>query len=883
MNTYGICSACRRTLLAKGRGAGLWHWQWRSRAHFISLSSPPITEDDTTEDILAIGDVDSALNGSPKLRRRKDKHKTPKAVNARSVDLLESLFKEGRTPRPVDEASTQKATLSELYGHLETLKRLLQSSDEPIEGVWAFFMSHLGPTAWNHDGIPISRPLAFKKVVSKLLHKVNNARKENYIAGTLPRSSEIMAIYALVDMQHPGEWNAMLWDMIRRLCTQKLNSTQTQDLSTVAPQLPLDSPDFAYVAEDLLGAWQFLWETYGKRSASSFELEKSHTRRSKAKGVEKPGAKEKLVLEFLSLLPRYPLNHLKTMGSAALATFAVLAQPSSFAYSQEVSRHPFMVAVAKVLSIAHADEAEIKGLIEQYQGGANILNSMEAEWLSVINKAREAYVPAKGELQIKHQVSIPPDFSSALVHRELGRAMTERDLPKIDQLWEDTKSNAQSKTSEPYLDSLHSKASQPCTATSGSEDQRALSQELCNHFILAYMGLRQPNRAINVWNFMIEKSVHPTLSTWNAMLEGCKSARNLSSLESVWSKLQAAGVKPDMGCWTTRISGLVECGKSDLAIRALDEMGQTWLQAAKRQKITNPQEAGDIDGIVKPTIETINATIFGLLRQQNAAHAVNRILDWGGTLGIQPDIITFNTLLRSLIRNGPPEGVPALLRQMQKANVQADVATFTTLLEEMFKTAAPQSHEEQNEIVKNVFAEMEAAGIDANVRTYSRIIYSLLQLNPSNMTAVKAVMARMAAKGVEPSTYIYTILIKHYFSQEPPDLEAVRFILERIRLSGTVMDHIFWDRVIEGYARVGDTTTALTILGRVDKPASRVGWPALQMVVIALAENGERDLARQVVRNAWADRGGPPKPDERGVEGQHNFWRSAASLGLMDD
>jgi hypothetical protein len=219
---------------------------------------------------------------------------------------------------------------------------------------------------------------------------------------------------------------------------------------------------------------------------------------------------------------------------------------------------------------------------------------------------------------------------------------------------------------------------------------------------------------------------------------------------------------------------------------------------------------------------------------------------------------------------------------MQKAGVQADVATFTTLLDEMFESSKLLSPEDQNEIVKNVFAEMEAAGIEANLRTYGKMIYSLLQSNPSDMTAVKAVMARMAAKGVEPSTYIYTILVKHHFSQEPPDLEAIRLILERIQLSGTVMDHIFWDRVIEGYARIGDTITALTILGRVDKPGSRVGWYALQMVLSSLTENGEWDLARQVVRNAWTDRGGPPKRDEKGVEGQHNFWRAVADLGLME-
>ena len=850
--------------------------------HFISLSKPRKPKDDTTKEILAIADVDNATSSSPELRWHNAKHKVLKAKCARPIDPLELLFKEGHSPSHMEEASTQNATLSKLYGHIETLKRLLNSRHESVEEVWAFFILHLGPSAWNHNGIPISRPLVFKRVVGKLLHRVNNARKGNYVAKTLPSSSEIMAIYALVDMQHPGEWNTMLWNMIHKLYEQRLNNDEKQNSTIGVPLFSSDPPDFIYVAEDLLGAWQFLWKTYGRTGAGYFELVTSQTRRLKAKRTETLRAKGGLDSEFLALLPRYPLNHLKSMASAALATFAVLLRPLSLANSQEISKHPFMMAIAKILNTALANEAEMKALLEQSQSETSILDSMGIDWPSVIKSVHGTDVPPKDEFQIKRQVSRPLALSSAQIHKELGRAMMRRNLPKIDQLWEDTKSNAQMKTSKPYVDSLDSKVNQPI-ATGNSKDQGILSQELYNHFILAYMGLRQPNKAINVWNFMIETSVHPTLSTWNAMLEGCKSARSLSSLEIVWGKLQAAGVKPDMACWTTRISGLVECGKPDLAIRALDEMGQVWLQAAKRQKITSLEEAGDIEGTIKPTIETINAAISGLLRRQNAGDSVSRILAWGSTLGIQPDVITFNTLLRSLVRNGPPGSVPALLSQMQKANLQADVATFTTLLEEIFKSGGTQNPEEQNEIVKNVFAEMEAAGIEANLRTYSKIIYSLLQSNPIDTKAVKAVLARMAAKGVEPSTYIYTILIQHYFSQETPDLEAVRFILERIRLSGTVMDHIFWDRVIEGYARVGDTTTALSILGRIDKPASRVGWPALQIVLTALAENGEWDLARQVVKNAWTDRGGPPKPDEKGVEGQHNFWRSAASLGLLGD
>lgn len=483
----------------------------------------------------------------------------------------------------------------------------------------------------------------------------------------------------------------------------------------------------------------------------------------------------------------------------------------------------------------------------------------------------------------RHHVFRPLTSDASLLRRELTKAVKERRLHRVNQLWQAMVSKAEaSAQNEPAL-------AQPSTehdsATKSDTNGGVLSLDLCNQFILSYMTLRQPGLALEVWNTMISASLQPDLASWNAMLEGCKVSRNLTSLESVWAKLLTSGDKPDMACWTTRISGLAECGKPDLAIRALNEMGALWLHAARKNGITDYAEAGDIDDAIKPTIETINAAIAGLLRRPKGNESVQRILAWGGTLGIQPDIITFNTLLRSLVRSGPPGSVPALLQQMQASGIQADVATYTTLLDELFKSSSPRSLEAQTAMVNSVFSEMEAAGIEANLWTYGKMIYALLQSNPGDkeLVAVRAVLQRMKERGVEPSTYIYTTLISHHFSQSPPDLLSVRHLLERIALSSTIMDHIFWDRVIEGYASVDDTSQALNILGKVDRPGQRVGWPALQMVVHALVRNGEWEAARRVVADTARDRGGPPRREERGVEGQHGFWRCVAEWGLMPE
>jgi len=284
---------------------------------------------------------------------------------------------------------------------------------------------------------------------------------------------------------------------------------------------------------------------------------------------------------------------------------------------------------------------------------------------------------------------------------------------------------------------------------------------------------------------------------------------------------------------------------------------------------------------VKPTIATINAAVAGLLRRRKP-EAAHRILTWAGKFGIHPDNTTYNTLLQPLIRDGRSKEAMALLQQMQHDGIQADVVTFTTILEETFRFSEDHTVEEQQDIIANVFSQMEAAGIRANLHTYGKIIYQLLLNNKTDLTAVNAVMERMSRQGLHPGPHIYTMLVEYYFSRQPPDLDAVRVLIERSKLGDGNNDHIFWDRVIQGYAVLGDTTTAVRILGKVSRPGMRIGWITLQHVLTALAQNQEWEIARALVRNAKLDSGGPLADNIKGKEGEHGFWRLATQLELLD-
>jgi pentatricopeptide repeat protein len=357
-------------------------------------------------------------------------------------------------------------------------------------------------------------------------------------------------------------------------------------------------------------------------------------------------------------------------------------------------------------------------------------------------------------------------------------------------------------------------------------------------------------------------------------------------LEDVWIKMLHLGVQPDVVCWTTRISGLIESNKVDKAMYALDEMGRIWLAANKPKlnEVKTKQKKPMVHALpttkpVKPTIETVNAAVSGLLRKR-FPEAAHRVLAWAAKFNVAPNVITYNTLLLPLIRDGHSEEAMALLKQMQKAGIEADVGTFTTILEEVFRFSDELTPKEQREITSNILSEMKGAGIKANLHTYGRMIYQLLQSHSGDLTVVNVVMEHMSQQGIQPTTYIYTMLLNHYFSQEPADLDAVRSLIELAKSEVGAVDHIFWDRVIEGYARAGDTTAAMRVLGKLNSAGNRTSWVTRQVLLTALVQNEEWQVARSFVGNVKADTGAP-RPEMEGQEGQQRFWRLAAELQLL--
>ncbi|MCJ1437496.1 RNA polymerase I enhancer binding protein [Xylographa pallens] len=401
-------------------------------------------------------------------------------------------------------------------------------------------------------------------------------------------------------------------------------------------------------------------------------------------------------------------------------------------------------------------------------------------------------------------------------------------------------------------------------------------------FLRTFFAVARPDCATEVWNTMCKHGYKPTAMHWVALLEGCRKTQDLGSLKSIWQRMAAAEMQNTNQAWTVYISGLLQCKDWRSALTAVANLGEAWKlsnaptasESTEAGTTTKQQIVHEADQFA-PSIVPINAAISGLLGNRKRDLA-KQILTWAISENIKPDTTTFNILLRPAVRYNDTEGVQRILAEMKQHACDPDVVTFTILIDGIFRNPASafqtQSPEAQQAVIVRVFKDMQDNHIKATAQTYTTILDGLLHPKYFNLPAARAVLARMTDHGIRLTPHIYTILVTHYFSLDPPDLHAIDSLWRRIELEKARIDHILYDRMIEGYGRVGVIDRMLAVLRRMPGEGKRPGWIALLGALRALALAEEWGLVADLVRDVANEKEGLLRFGSRGWRGKEEFW-----------
>lgn len=752
--------------------------------------------------------------------------------------------------------------------------------DGPPEEAYVYLKTVLYP-ALRRPGVII--PHIFFKVVLDLLRKIVVAKKADMLDPNLPTVADIFQTHADIGQLKPCEWAEFVGELVQALVSTKPSTDDDPSsqgrVNTQAAQLT-----------DLVESWKVL-------SAPRFYDFKPSLQDSEILDgfwfpsfnkytLRKYARSNKFIAAFNAVFPQYDQSQLGTSVAAlTVATYVLLQDRDRSNEEARRSAARFTSNVAYLITHVGIEDDTLQDLISTTF--PSLRDYIMGEWPQV--KARLKH-NAKAAVEVRDRDRRPssnpwtlkiPKRDGPSWPTRLNQAYLARNLDEVDRIWTEFV-GVRKQLNQARIELLRDKT------------------DLIDSFANVFMALAQPEKAMAAWGLYKQIGLSPTLKTWNAMLDGCKKARNLTALRNVWAKLMSSGMELDTHIWTTRISGLIEAGDTEAGLHALEEMTRLW----------NLAREGKRPHAVKPTIEPVNAALSGLLSRKMPL-VVEKLLDWAGRQGIKPDIFTFNMLLRTMIREGRNKDARKLFATMIKEGVRADAATFTVVLDAALTKIDPSASPEeidavQKEVVAHVLSQMEAVGLESNLLTYGKMIYLLLQSGGRSQKAIKAVLAHLWEQGFELSPHIYTMLVEHYFAQRPPDLASIDALLHRLQLqkAGTAadtdddivagdlpeMDRVFHDRVVKGYALAADDPgRALDLFYRLSERGYLVTLGTQVEVLRALLRHSRWEDAHALVEHTRKrfrlqnsdNASGADRTAASRTFWKHGFWKVAEQNHLL--
>ncbi|KAL7959158.1 hypothetical protein V8C34DRAFT_281056 [Trichoderma compactum] len=610
-----------------------------------------------------------------------------------------------------------------------------------------------------------------------------------------------------------------------------------------------DSAGRGALLDELTGLWQHISQL--RRSSQdprslkfafpSFQDVRQDVAEGKATNPHLDPTTRALAAIFL----QFSRDEARDIMPALLTTLAVLSDPRLVKSGTNIVMDPLVKLVAVALGNQEdATQSYVSGIFDdrvRFPSAklAEIQTYVVQQW------------PHATELIHKRSGS---SSGFTALHRQLRSAYLARDNSTVFAIWEDFKSRLDQKP--------------------GLARQLRNNAEFLDFWVFIWCASRRPRHLQETFDLMQRLRIQPTLKTYTGMMHGWKICKDTDRIDALWKKLASSGQKLDAHIWTERISSLIEAGKPQAGLEALAEMLALWKQAVQKNA---PQTA------VQPTIEAVNAAFKGIIQVDRKA--AFEVLEWASREQIQPNIRTYNILIRHSFRDDSPDQVQTLLKVMSQHGIEPDAATFTIILEEVIGRMGTASAADQVEAVHLVFQDIQSAGLRPNLETYGKMLYAVSSLANGTDEAIAAVLSHMRADDFNVTPHMVTILIERALHRDPPDMTAIDALLLEHGFSNISQgDQTLWERVMSANAITGNTERAMAVfndLQRAGRPVTSL--PCLADLLWALLSGDKRDEARHVVDVVldYKTRDGDSDVKD-GRYWRHSFWFLADEGGFLE-
>ncbi|XP_062233384.1 pentatricopeptide repeat-containing protein At3g18110, chloroplastic isoform X2 [Phragmites australis] len=193
------------------------------------------------------------------------------------------------------------------------------------------------------------------------------------------------------------------------------------------------------------------------------------------------------------------------------------------------------------------------------------------------------------------------------------------------------------------------------------------------------------------------------------------------------------------------------------------------------------------------TVQVFNS-MMGVYARSGRFGDVRQLLDTMRDRGIEPDLVSFNTLINARAKSGCLAAGVALdlMLEVRQAGLRPDVITYNTLI-----SACSQSSNLDDAVM--VFEEMIASDCHPDLWTYNAMVS--VHGRCGKVQEAEQLFRELVEKGFMPDAVTYNSLL-YAFAKEG-DVKKVEHVCEELVKAGFKKDEITYNTMIHMYGKMG--------------------------------------------------------------------------------